>query len=680
MTLHPEQLAASLVPLDRDPDPARAARMPVADPLWFLLRQAEMGEFAARDVGTPALLRLEGESNTFTATRAGPTERPAPYDPRVMPLEMRVGRDEGAAPLRHWDTRRLSLGREIARLLRDAGLPPEVRKAVAERFPLPTPSDPRVGKAARAVALHRGGRGFDGVGLLDMVRNAPIDDILIAAGIAVGDPAIAVVQEGLSGLLREELNRSEAGAPTWRDASLDHEAEILVPQGNAEPIILARPDILTDGVVTDVAGIGPIMMPGVGVLGGIDLGALLGGQGSTLPDISDLILPDLVPTRLAVLRINDHRSGPLDWWDMDFSTEASLPAAEAPRPAPPFEVTAIPVAARFPGMPLARLWSVEPPETNYGHLDPAPEDLARLVVAEFALGGARNWFIAPFGVLAGSVTRMRRVVFRDTFGREAEAREVPAEDGRFVFCRNVSATDGRPETALVVSPVLPHHHRGPVIERVDLVRDPGANLVWAVEAQAPDAATGLTVDRTEQVLAAPRPPDVRRAPTEAQMAYRIAGDVPENRFPYEMPPDLDHRKLVRARLFDAPRNAAADPSGEILRAPSPINDEAVPPGGVRIERAPIRVRWTGGSVRAWTTRERLPRKPQLGSSGLRFDTLSPVNRGFEALDTEFRISFRDVASYAADAPQSLSALLANRSVDGSFRSATARLAEEIDQS
>ncbi len=85
-------------PVPVDPAmPGFAAR--VADPLWLLLRQAQLGEFAAEDAGSPVRVEVTAEVNPLTRFRpegdgGGQT---VPLDARV-PLEYVVQAEQSLAP------------------------------------------------------------------------------------------------------------------------------------------------------------------------------------------------------------------------------------------------------------------------------------------------------------------------------------------------------------------------------------------------------------------------------------------------------------------------------------------------------------------------------------------------------------------------------------------------------
>ena len=53
---------------------------------------------------------------------------------------------------------------------------------------------------------------------------------------------------------------------------------------------------------------------------------------------------------------------------------------------------------RYPGMPADRLWEMEDAQVNLGVVESEPWDLARLLVAEFALTYGNDWLVVPVDV------------------------------------------------------------------------------------------------------------------------------------------------------------------------------------------------------------------------------------------------------------------------------------------
>jgi hypothetical protein len=107
------------------PDFERSLRAEVRDPLWFLTRQWQFGEFQGEDAASPIDVALGLRSTPLVELRIGSVD--APYDPAV-PIETRVEREPSPFDL----TIHMQGSRYLARLLRLRKIPAFLAKFVAE--------------------------------------------------------------------------------------------------------------------------------------------------------------------------------------------------------------------------------------------------------------------------------------------------------------------------------------------------------------------------------------------------------------------------------------------------------------------------------------------------------------------------------------------------------------------
>lgn len=124
-----------------DPSLRPGVRAEVADPLWLLGRQWQLGEFRGEDAGSPAYLEVHGASAPLAALRRGDASAPwEPYDPAGAPLEAIVeaeappGVDAGAALA-------AAAGLRLVRELRDRGVAAGTIVAVRDAYPLAIPAE-----------------------------------------------------------------------------------------------------------------------------------------------------------------------------------------------------------------------------------------------------------------------------------------------------------------------------------------------------------------------------------------------------------------------------------------------------------------------------------------------------------------------------------------------------------
>jgi hypothetical protein len=165
---------------------------------------------------------------------------------------------------------------------------------------------------------------------------------------------------------------------------------------------------------------------------------------------------------------------------------------------------------------------------------------------------------------------------------------------------------------------------GELVEETMLLRDELANLAWAVELIAPDAA-GNPVPWTTLAPPPPPPPDSKTElpPDRPPLRYRAATDVPDHWFP--LVPEGDGTRLAQYRVGVLPSGTTDPPRlprALLLRelADGGLDEQEVPREGRRLARRAVYARWSDGSTHLWTAR-RIGAGRGEGSSGLVFDTL-----------------------------------------------------------
>ena len=303
-------------------------------------------------------------------------------------------------------------------------------------------------------------------------------------------------------------------------------------------------------------------------------------------------------------------------------------------------------------MPASRLWEFEDARVDFGGIQAQPEDLGRMLLAEFALVYGADWLMVPLEVPAGSLIRIVSLDVRDTFGRTVRVTptsvQEPAINGWRMFGVSPALTPasfttggpvsgspvagGTPPDTLLVAPALASRLQGRAIEDVLLLRDEMANLVWAVERHV-EGPHGLPVDRAAAAYAsAPSaPPPPPPSSSSDTLTYRLRTDVPPHWLPF-LPQRLQSGDpSMTLRLGALPHvnadgtTTAIEPQGRLLAKPSAtasvlLREEEVPRSGARVSRAYQLSRWIDGSTFLWLGRRKTTGRGE-GSSGLRFDVI-----------------------------------------------------------
>ena len=320
-----------------------------------------------------------------------------------------------------------------------------------------------------------------------------------------------------------------------------------------------------------------------------------------------------------VLAAPEHAGDEVSWWTFDV-TDLPPPPLDAVPPLPLRQrVVATPL--HFPGMPSSRFWEMEDAQVDLGAVGADPHDLARLLVVECALVYGGDWLAVPFDVPTGSLVRTAAVTYRTTFGETFLAYE-PAVSASPWRMYDVTDPTGTALGALVLPPVAPGRHEGPVLEDVAFLRDELANLVWAVE-HVVEGASGdpVPVPPGRGLPAAGAPPD-----PDAPLQYVLASDMPDSWVPY-LPHtagyavvDLVRGSIRRYGPDSPPGGTPQHPRGALLQGGDLARVAAaeVPRDGVRVQRLPVVGRLADGTYRAWISRRTRTGRGE-GRSNLTFD-------------------------------------------------------------
>ncbi|HEU5323095.1 MAG TPA: hypothetical protein VFX28_19980, partial [Methylomirabilota bacterium] len=322
---------------------------------------------------------------------------------------------------------------------------------------------------------------------------------------------------------------------------------------------------------------------------------------------------------------DDYAQGRLDWYSFDRAPGA-LGAAVDPGEA----VTAasfLPTPVSFQGMPDPRWWALEDRKTEFGAVKPSTTDLAQLLLMEFALVYADDWFLIPFRMPAGTLARVEGLAVSNTFGERFWV--VPAgtsgeENWHRWAMFQLSAQAGHAlpaDTSVFIPPVVARTLDGDPLEEVELARDEVANMVWAVERTVPSVTGGgrsgkdearETRQYHERLVAAAGPVP---AAYQAAVAYLAMTGVPEHFIPFvpvHVPGSVREIQLQRSRMLRIIEGDPLPPAkvpprttlvrqglDETVKQPYFVHEEEVLRAGIRVTQAFRRTRWTKGEALVW---------------------------------------------------------------------------------
>ena len=560
-----------LEPRPRSVDFAVALQARVRDPLWMLARQWQVGEFQGEDAGSPVAARLEMSVAPVNRYRPGLEGNARPYDSRQIPLEALVER-EPMRPASGVDLRfAAEAGLYFLRLLKAHGLDERYRPAYLAGYPLSEPGELDV-ENRRFMAVMRG-RAPDGAAL-----EADLRPVLQAGPpILPAEPAIEPADEDrVLAAAQDWLTwwdgfffEPAADQNAWVPEKLEYQFSVSAPDGEGELALTAR----------------------------------------------------------------EYYEGHLDWYSFDVQPGLQLGGEPGPG-APQILVQAIvPTGVDFEGMPSPRWWEFEDGRVDFGRVDAAPEDLARLLLLEFALVYGNDWLLIPVRLEVGSLCRIRSLVVTDTFGERvdippsAQPADPTAAWGLFYL-----AELGRPlthrttpaEQVFFLPPSLAPSLESRPVEEVLLIRDEMANMAWAIERRVQGPA-GRPVDRFEAYQEKRRRQETPEVtPAEgAAVVYHLASTVPDHWIPLvPVHTGVDQRAIAlqRGAMLDPETGEAILAQGRILTPTQRLilEDEEVPRNGVQVTRSYQHTRWTNGTSLLWMGRRKRPGR-DIASSGLYFD-------------------------------------------------------------
>ena len=578
----------------------RALRAEVRDPLWMLTRQWQLGEFTGDDAGSPIFTKVRLDTSRLRKYRAADAavedfNDAIPLEARVeqMPITLVQATHDAALDVR------LLTGRHWSKMVR-ALAPASVAEFITRyQIYVPDPLQPHDAPSiAHAEAWSNfaavTARRMDGVKLYQYLKALPTNRA------SDGIPSLVGLETQADQLAQrfvtwfEKLFYQPTQPSAWLPDRLEYQFECSTPQRTGEKVFTAE----------------------------------------------------------------EYYHGHLDWYNFDIDKSRDVLGEPATIPEPPKSVTLtmLPMQATFNGMPNSRWWAFEDSRTNFGDVKPDTTDLAKLLLIEFGLIFANDWFQVPFTVPAGSVVGIQGLAVTNVFGEriwiDAAGRGDDDDWQRWaMFLVSIKGKGHEPaDLSLMIPPAAQHVLESRPREQIMFLRDEMANMVWGVEETimlpsdepkrgyeaARETRTFYEQEAARRLGAPPVPPP----PAEgAKVRYRVMTSVPENWIPMiPVHVDLDNREtqLQRAgmlRIIDgdpavpakvSPRTSLLRPGLDTLvPAPYFLHEEEVPRAGVRVMEKFQRTRWRDGRAWLWLGVRKQTGRGE-GSSGLAFDQVMDV--------------------------------------------------------
>ena len=566
----------------------RALRAEVRDALWMLTRQWQMGEFQGDDAGSPIFTKVRLETTRLRKYQAanGPVEE---FNDAI-PLESRV--EQMPIPFVLADREisldiRLLVGRHWIKLIQP--LAPTAPDQFRLQYPIhnPDPSQPTDASiCAHAEAWSNFAASvnrMDGIKLYLHLKGGGRASDGIPSLGGLGTASDTLADRFVAWF--EKLFYQPTQAPAWLPDRLEYQFAVSTPQRQGEKVFVAE----------------------------------------------------------------EYFQGHLDWYNFDIDQSRSVlgEPAENPEAPVPTTLTMLPTQVTFNGMPNTRWWAFEDSRTNFGDVKPDTTDLAKLMLIEFGLVYANDWFLVPFTVAAGSVAKIRGIAVTNVFGERIWIEGAGSGDDDnwqrwAMFLVSIKGKGHEPaDLSLMVPPAAQKVLEGQTLEEIMFARDEMANMVWGVErtislpsGEPKRGREAAEETRTffERRLGA-TPPPVPPAPG-AKVRYKVMTSVPENfipMIPVHVPGDNRETQLQRAamlRVIDPANPVPVEPRTSLLRVGLDeavqvayfLHEEEVPRAGTQVTQSFQRTRWRDGRAWLWLGIRKQTGCGE-GSSGLAFDQI-----------------------------------------------------------
>jgi hypothetical protein len=575
----------------------RAMKAEIRDALWMLTKQWQMGEFQGDDAGSPVMVKAHVTTSALRQYQPGS----GPFQPMddQLPLETLVEQKpfvmEQQGHIQHMDLR-LQLGRRWLKLLEAADMAayaPDYRGLYG--FTLPPPGEhssdyvyahAEVWRQYAAVA----GRAMDGYRLYSYLTDGATHHA--SDGIALPDSADAEILNNLG----EEFT-------SWFTQ--------LYQQPRSEDPHAWQPPYLEYQFACAVND---------------------------------------EEQHNAQYLSREYFHGTPDWYVFNRDTGKGIPAEDPLSEKGAFTFSMLPAPIVFDGMPDTRWWSFEDRKTNFAQVKPDTTDLAKLLLLEFSLVYANDWFIIPFRLPINSAARVAGLTVTNTFGETTWIDPSGYGQGqnwhRWEMFTLADAAQRSGPSELLLPALTVKTQEGPPQEEIHFIRDEMANMVWAVEATVPSvtgygkggkehAEETLTYHKKLVSLLGFVPQDY---PYQAAISYLSMTQVPEHWIPFQpvhiegsnREIQLQRAKMLRILEGDTREPERVAPLTTLLREgldediPLPyfIHEEEILRSGIIVTQQFQRTRWTSGQVYTWYGASKKTGRGE-GSSGLAFDQILP---------------------------------------------------------
>jgi hypothetical protein len=620
----------------RTADMNQTLKAAIHDPLWMLARQFQFGEFKGEDAGSAVFVKIKLETSTITKYQTQAQAAVAYTD--TLPLEARVER----RPITLDYRQRAAAGQQWLKILDRAGA----------SYNAGAPAVPYVAATAKTI----------------MIAQYPFE--LPAIDLETDSTALAIEKAKLLSnrqalpYLTALVGRAVDGA-AWYDA-ITATGSIVLPASMRAAMPAALWPVFATAMTTFVAWIRELYCIPTS-----------DDDSAWNPAQLEYQFRCAAPAATGndtVLSANEYYQGRLDLnafnLGPDTTTDYGLLTSTSTERSAAVGSKVLSVLASdagFGGMPSPRWWEFEDGAIDLGNFSANTTEVAKIILAEFALMYSNDWLLVPHTIPVGTLANIAGIVITDTFGQRTLVEAVgqgDSNDWQSWTLYNLTKNEADAAVAatldhrLFLVPAVALVQESEPLETVSYLRDETANMVWGVETRIPDLLGGSMDGQTAQrrlsdYLAALAPVAVPvTSTTTAETTYKIGNTVPENWIPFISIHRPSENRAMQLQRASMPRYwngeyLAIRPRTEILRtgmhndsstdempfvnaqhdtqdSPYFIYEEEVPSTGVAVQAAYNRTRWYDGKTLVWYALQKKVGRGE-GASGIKFDIVTENN-------------------------------------------------------
>jgi hypothetical protein len=499
----------------------------IADPLWMLARQWQMGEFQAEDSGSPIRVQVSYRTEHVDRVLLPPGSDVSYIDVRTpIPFNQPEGKSpsppletviEREPIVRDWRLR-VQMGQQFERFIRralsDGADPPKANQVICfyrkpAYFGLKIPKELRdIDYATQRFLSMMQGRVIDGSAALDAYVKGAVPRL--PSGFVVDSTKLTQAFEDLKNWFAQLYSEPTSGQKAfWKPQELEYEftlrKESVITGGNGSTynIELSAPDYRNGDLDWYSCDVLSRSQP----------------EFEKIPVPCKPLFPSPGPTRWIVKEIFAHIGREFDVMDTIGIIEDQKTHLIEKVPArhrgtvheihveqfqiieegaafltlnkyyhEPSKVASFnPTRIGFAGKPNERWWAFEDYKVDLSRLNPNTSELAKLMFAEFALVYADDWYLVPLEVPLGTITSILYLKVENVFGEslyipKAVREGSTARDRWELFTLSIAKNPEQGGLSyLFIPPSLGDREESPPIEEVRFIRDEGANMVFAIE-------------------------------------------------------------------------------------------------------------------------------------------------------------------------------------------------------